>query len=138
MTLAKAVVTGIVYREPKTGFTQNNVAVSSFVLNIGETEETLVRVISKRQALSSVVDSLSKNQKVLVGGRLQTGVSKSDDGSEKKVFEIEASTIELMGGSSASSMEASSEGDILSFGEMDVPASQSESDVLMNEDEIPF
>lgn len=138
MTLAKAVVTGIVYREPKTGFTQNNVAVSSFVLNIGETEETLVRVISKRQALSSVVDGLSKNQKVLVGGRLQTGVSKSDDGSEKKVFEIEASTIELMGGSSASSMGASSEGDILSFGEMDVPASQSESDVLMNEDEIPF
>ena len=66
MTLAKAAVTGIVYKEPKTGFTQNNVAVSSFVLNVGEGEETLVRVISKRQALSSIVDSLSKNQKVLV------------------------------------------------------------------------
>ena len=42
MTLAKAAVTGIVYKEPKTGFTQNNVAVSSFVMNIGETEEILL------------------------------------------------------------------------------------------------
>lgn len=138
MTLAKAAVTGIVYKEPKTGFTQNNVAVSSFVLNVGEGEETLVRVISKRQALSSIVDSLSKNQKVLVGGRLQTGVSKADDGTEKKVFEIEASSIELMGGSSSSSSSASSEdGDILTFGEMET-SSSNETDVLMNEDEVPF
>ncbi len=35
MTLAKAVVTGIVYKAPKTGFTSNNVAVSSFVMNVG-------------------------------------------------------------------------------------------------------
>ena len=88
MTLAKAVVTGIVYKTPKTGFTQNNVAVSSFVLNIGTQEETLVRVISKRQSLDEIVQNLSKNQKVLVEGRLQNGVSKMDDGTEKKVFEI--------------------------------------------------
>ena len=66
MTLAKAVVTGIVYKAPKTGFTANNVAVSSFVLNIGTQDETLIRVISKRQALESVVAGLSKNQKVVV------------------------------------------------------------------------
>ena len=58
MSLAKAAVTGIVYKEPKTGYTQNNVAVSSFVINIGENDETLVRVISKRQSLSNVVNSL--------------------------------------------------------------------------------
>lgn len=138
MTLAKAAVTGIVYKEPKTGFTQNNVAVSSFVLNVGEGEETLVRVISKRQALSSIVDSLSKNQRVLVGGRLQTGVSKADDGTEKKVFEIEASSIELIGSSSSVSASATSEdGDILTFGEMET-SSSSETEVLMNEDEVPF
>ena len=102
MTWAKAVVTGIVYKAPKTGYTNNNVAVSSFVLNIGTQEEILVRVISKRQSLDEIVQNLSKNQKVLVEGRLQNGVSKMDDGSEKRVFEIEASTIELMGaGSSA-------------------------------------
>jgi len=92
MSIAKAVVTGIVYKTPKTGYTQNNVAVSSFVLNVGTQEEILVRVISKRQSLESVVSSLAKNQKVLVEGRLQNGVSKMDDGTEKRVFEIEAST----------------------------------------------
>lgn len=132
MSLAKAVVTGIVYKEPKTGFTQNNVAVSSFVLNIGENEETLVRVISKRQNLSNVVDSLSKNQKVLVGGKLQTGISKLDDGTEKKVFEIDATSIEVISGSSASAT-SNSEGDILSFGEMEQP-----SEVLMEDEEVPF
>ena len=137
MTLAKAVVTGIVYKEPKTGFTQNNVAVSSFVLNVGEGEETLVRVISKRQALSNIVDSLSKNQKVLVGGRLQTGVSKMDDGTEKKVFEIDASSIELMGGSSSVSNNSSEDGEILSFGDMDTVAEES-ADVLMSDEEVPF
>ena len=137
MTLAKAAVTGIVYREPKTGDTQNNIAVSSFVMNIGEGgEETLVRVISKRQALSDVIETLSKNQKVLVGGRLQTGVSKLDDGTEKKVFEIDASSIELMNGSSAGA-SVQDEGDILSFGEMN-SSNASETEVLMDDGEIPF
>ena len=137
MTLAKAVVTGIVYKEPKTGYTQNNVAVSSFVLNIGETDETLVRVISKRQVLSNIVDSLTKNQKVLVSGRLQTGVSKLDDGSEKKVFEIEASSIEIFGSGSISSQDVSQDGDILSFGDMDT-SSESSTEVLMEDEEVPF
>mgnify|MGYP002856842785 CR=1 FL=1 len=137
MTLAKAAVTGIVYKSPKTGYTQNNVAVSSFVLNIGTTEETLVRVISKRQSLEDVVSSLSKNQKVLVEGRLQTGISKMDDGTEKRVFEIEASTIELMGSVSASSNQ-SEDGDILTFGDMESESSEGNTDVLLEDEEVPF
>lgn len=136
MSLAKAVVTGIVYKTPKTGFTQNNVAVSSFVLNVGTQEETLVRVISKRQALEEVVSSLSKNQKVLVEGRLQNGISKMDDGTEKKVFEIEAATIELMSGSSADS-NSTEAGDILTFGEME-SSPEANTDVLMDDEEVPF
>ena len=136
MTLAKAVVTGIVYKTPKTGFTSNNVAVSSFVLNIGTQDEILVRVISKRNSLESVVQGLSKNQKVLVEGRLQNGISKMDDGTEKRVFEIEASTIELMGGSSPSSDSSSSDGDIITFGDMD--SADSNTDVLMDDEEVPF
>ena len=136
MSLAKAVVTGIVYKEPKTGYTQNNVAVSSFVVNIGESDETLVRVISKRQSLASVVESLTKNQKVLVGGKLQTGISKLDDGTEKKVFEIDASSIELIGSQPVSGA-MSSEGDILSFGEMEQSA-PANSEVLMEDEEVPF
>ncbi len=134
MTLARAAVTGIVFKAPKTGYTTNNVAVSSFVMNIGQTDEILVRVISKRQALEEVVSSISKNQKVLVEGRLQTGVSKLDDGTEKKVFEIEASTIELMSGAVAVSEENSEDGDILTFGEME----DNNTDVLMDDEDVPF
>ena len=136
MSIAKAVVTGIVYKEPKTGYTQNNVAVSSFVMNIGEGEETLIRVISKRPTLANVVEGLSKNQKVLVGGRLQTGVSKLDDGTEKKVFEIDASAIEVISGLPASVSSSNDDGDILSFGEMEQPSSNAE--VLMEDEEVPF
>ena len=136
MTIAKAVVTGIVYKEPKTGFTANNVAVSSFVLNIGTQDETLVRVISKRQSLENIVSNLTKNQKVLLEGRLQCGISKTDDGGEKKVFEIEAGTIESMGaGNTAPS--SSESGDILQFGEMETPADAGV-DVLMDDEEVPF
>ena len=138
MSLAKAVVTGIVYKTPKTGFTQNNVAVSSFVLNIGTQDEILVRVISKRQSLEEVVSSLSKNQKVLVEGRLQNGISKMDDGTEKRGFEIEAATIELMGGSSSATNNVSEDGDILTFGEMESSSPEGNTDVLMDDEEVPF
>ena len=139
MTIAKAAVTGIVYKEPKTGYTQNNIAVSSFVLNIAEGgEETLVRVISKRQALANVIEGLTKNQKVLVGGKLQTAVNKLDDGTEKKVFEIDASSIEVIsGGAAASYGTENADGSILSFGEME-QSSSSEPDVLMSDEEVPF
>ncbi len=136
MSLAKAVVTGIVYKTPKTGYTQNNVAVSSFVLNIGTTDELLVRIISKRQALEEVVSKLAKNQKVLVEGRLQNGISKMDDGTEKKVFEIEATTIELMG-AAATPSATSEDGGILTFGEMEA-APSNDTEVLMDDEEVPF
>lgn len=137
MSLAKAVVTGIVYKTPKTGYTQNNVAVSSFVMNIGTTDEILIRVISKRQSLEEIVSGLSKNQKILVEGRLQTGISKMDDGTEKRVFELEASTIELMGNVSSANGAGEQEGDILTFGEME-SSPEGNTDVLMDEEEIPF
>ncbi len=138
MSLAKAVVTGTVFKAPKSGFTHNNVEVSSFVLNIGTTEELLIRVISKRQALKDLVDNLAKNQRVLVEGRLQNGISKMDDGTEKRVFEIEASTIELMGASASGSAASSQDGDILSFGEMETSDSSDNVDKLIDEEEVPF
>ena len=106
MSLAKAVVTGTLYRAPEKRFTQNNVAVSAFILNIGEREEMLLRVVSKRNTLDEIVSSLSKGDRVLVEGRLQTASVKAEDGSERKIFEIEAASIERMGeGSSAVSSE---------------------------------
>ena len=79
MTLAKAVVSGTVFRAPEKRFTQNDVAVYGLTLNIDEREETLVRVIAKRKALAEVLDSVKKGDKILVDGRLQVASSKAAD-----------------------------------------------------------
>ena len=131
MSIAKSVVTGTVYRAPEKRFTQNNVAVSSFVLNIGEKEEMLIRVISRRQILDEIIDTIDKNERVLVEGRLQTAVVKMDDGSEKRIYEIDANTIEKLGASAPSSTNYSSD-EIVKF-ESDDFANE-----LIGEDEIPF
>ena len=132
MSLAKAVVTGTVYRAPEKRFTQNNIAVSSFVLNIGDRDEMLLRVISRRTALDEVVSGLSKGEKVLVEGRLQTNAVKAEDGSEKRILEIDAATIELYSGTAA---QASS-----NYGTEEVVKIESDdfSNELIGEDEIPF
>lgn len=133
MSLAKSVVTGTVYRAPEKRFTQNNVAVSAFVLNIGEREETLIRVLSKRNALDEIVSSLTKGERVLVEGRLQTAAVKMDDGSEKRIYEIDANTIEILGeGASVSANQKFGTEEIVKFESDDM------SNELINEDEIPF
>ena len=133
MALAKAVVTGIVYRTPEKRFTQNNVPVSSFVLNIGDREEMLIRVVSRRTALDEVVSAITKDEKVLVEGRLQITTVKNDSGAERRIFEIDANTIEQMGTVTTNVAGASNSGeDIVKF-------SQDEfSDELIGEEEIPF
>ena len=131
MSIAKAVVTGTVYRAPEKRFTQNNIAVSAFVLNINDREETLIRVISRRQALDEIVDSLDKGERVLVEGRLQTNSLKMDDGSEKRIYEIDASTIEKLSGEAPSSVNYGTE-EIVKYESDDM------SNELIGEDEIPF
>jgi len=135
MALAKAVVTGSVYRTPEKRFTQNNVPISSFVLNIGDREEMLLRVISKRQALDEIVSSLGKDDRVLVEGRLQITTVKSENGADRKIFEIDANTVEPMGAVSGtpSVSSSSSNEEIVKF------AKEEEfTDELIGEDEIPF
>lgn len=132
MSLAKSVVTGTVYRAPEKRFTQNNVAVSAFVLNIGEREETLIRVLSKRNALDEIVSSLTKGERVLVEGRLQTAAVKMDDGSEKRIYEIDANTIERLSDEGAPVNQKFGTEEIVKFESDDM------SNELINEDEIPF
>ena len=138
MTLAKAVVTGTIYRAPEKRFTQNNVPVSSFVVNIGDREEMLLRVIAKRAALDEVVSSLNKDDRVLVEGRLQISTVKNENGAERKVYEIDANTVEnlgtgaMAGTSTNSSSNTSSNEDIVKFSQEEF------TDELIGEDEIPF
>lgn len=133
MSIAKSVVTGTVYRTPEKRFTQNNIAVSDFVLDIGEREQMFIRVVSRRTALDEVVSSLTKGERVLVEGRLQTNTAKMDDGSEKRIYEIDANTIEKMG-------EASDVSSNSNYGTEEIVKFESDdmSNELINEDEIPF
>ena len=133
MSLAKAVVTGSVFRAPEKRFTQNNVPVSSFVLNIGEREEMLIRVVVKRTALDEVVSAISKDDRVLVEGRLQITTVKNEAGAERRIFEIDANTIEMMGaGAPISASASASSDDIVKFSQEEF------ADELIGEDEIPF
>ena len=133
MSLAKAVVSGSVFRAPERRFTQNNIPVSSFVLNIGEREEMLLRVVVRRAALDEVVSSISKDDRVLVEGSLQIATVKSENGAERRIFEINANTIELMGaGAPVVASATSSNSDITKF------AQEEFADELIGEDEIPF
>ena len=135
MAFAKAVVTGTVFRAPEKRFTQNNVPVSSFVLNIGDREEMLIRVVVGRTALDEVVSGISKDDRVLVEGRLQITTVKNESGAERRIYEIDASTIEMMGGGApvaASASSASSSADIVKF------SNEEFADELIGEDEIPF
>jgi single-stranded DNA-binding protein len=131
MSVAKTVVTGTVYRTPEKRFTQNNVAVSDFVLDIGD--GVLLRVLSKRTFLEDIVNSTTKGDALLVEGRLQVATVKTEDGSERKIFEIDANTIEKISGGAAAAPSSK-------FGTEEIVKFESDdfSNELIGEDEIPF
>ena len=136
MALAKAVITGTIVRAPEERFTQNNVSVFSFVVSVEErnAEPFMLRVISKRQSQQEVLSTLSKADRVLVEGTLQITNAKDERGNERKVFEIDANTIEMMGAGApvSASSGSSSNADIVKF------SNEEFADELIGEDEIPF
>ncbi len=138
MSLAKAVITGTIVRTPEERFTQNNVSVSSFVVSIEErnAEPIMLRVISKRQSHQEVLSSLLKADRVLVEGSLQITNVKDERGNERKVFELDANTIEKIGGASAVSVASVEANDsIVKYADNEDIEDVNE---LINEEEIPF
>ena len=97
MSIAKAVISGTVYRNPEKRFTGNNIPVTTFTLNIDEKEQSLVRIVARGNNAETIEQSVSKGDKIVVEGRLQTATVKMDDGSEKRIYEIDANTIEKLG-----------------------------------------
>ena len=133
MSLAKAVISGTVYRAPEMRFTSNDVPISAFAMNISETEETLVRVLAKGNLAQTIEETVTKGDRIVVEGRLQNNTVKNEDGSEKRIVEIDAYAIEKLAGSSmTSTSSAKSPDSLVQFGQSDF------SDDLIGEDEIPF
>ena len=136
MSLSKAVIQSIVVREPEKRFSSNNVAVSNFTINItpNNDEASLLRVIALGRLAETVADNVTKGAMVMVDGQLQTNTVKSQTGEERKIVELQASNVELMGSGAASVKEKpqSMQEEILQLSDEDF------SDELIGDDEIPF
>ncbi|MEI8377332.1 MAG: single-stranded DNA-binding protein [bacterium] len=132
MSLAKAVLQGKVVRKPEKRFSSNNVAVTSFAIDISPNEdESIIRVVTLGKNAEIAEQKLSQGVVVIVEGRLQTNTIKNADGEDKKVVELEAQNFEVLGASSGAKSESKDE-DILQLSDEDF------SDDLIGEDEIPF
>lgn len=133
MSIAKAVLSGTVYRNPEKRFTGNNIPVTTFTLNIDEKEQSLIRIVARGNNAEAIEQAVSKGDKVVVDGRLQITSIQGEDGSDKKVMELDLSSFEVMSGSqSVSSSSSSKSDDVVKFAEVEMD------DVLIGEEEIPF
>ena len=133
MTLAKIVVTGKVVKNPEKRFTQNNLAITSLIVDINPQEETLVRVSVIGAIADRVADTVKMNDSVIVDGRLQMETVKTTNGKERKVATINASNIEKISGDSSSSQAAvKKEEPVVQFSTEEI------AEDLIDPDEIPF
>jgi len=136
MTLAKAFVTGVVTKAPEKRFTQNDMAIVGFTINIDQANETLLRVVAFGQLADNISSTISQGDNVAVEGRLQVNSYKLPNGKDKKVYEINANTVEKMG---QGAMPQQATNPIQSNSENLVSFAQDEiAQDLIDEDEIPF
>jgi single-strand DNA-binding protein len=133
MSIAKAVLSGTVYRNPEKRFTGNNIPVTTFTLNIDEKEQSLIRIVARGNNAEAIEHAVSKGDKIVVDGRLQITSIQGEDGSDKKVMELDLSSFEVLSGSQSVSSSSSSKSDeVVKFAEVEMD------DVLIGEEEIPF
>lgn len=136
MTLSKIVVSGKITTNPEKRFSQNNFPILSFSLDVNPQDETVVRVIRVGSAAESLADKIAKGDTVIVEGRPQLETVKDDNGREKRIFVINASTIEKISFSNSSNNVSTpisnKSDDIVQF------ASEEIAEDLIDEDEIPF
>lgn len=134
MTLAKIVVTGTVKKSPEKRFTQNNLAVTSLIVDINPQDETLVRVSAIGSIAEKAADTVNAGDTVIVDGRLQMETVKTTSGKERKVATISASNIEKIGGTSSNVPVEQSKKDeaVVQFSTDEI------AEDLIDPDEIPF
>lgn len=133
MTLAKIFVTGKVVKNPEKRFTQNDLAITSFTIDVNPQDENLVRVFAMGNLADTVEQTVKMGDSVIVEGRLQTNTFKTTSGKDKKIFEINASTVEKMSGSQSSPQASTAQKEnLVQF------ATEEISENLIDEDEIPF
>lgn len=136
MTIARATVSGVVVKAPEKRFTQNDLPIAGFTINIDKNTETLLRVVAYGQLAEMISSTVSQNDTVVVEGRLQINSFKLPNGKDKKVYEINASSVEKMSGSSQA--PSYSQAPTSAQSENIVSFAQDNQEDLIDEDEIPF
>jgi len=130
MTLARATISGKVYRAPEKRFTSNNIPITGFTLNISTSsdDDILIRVNTIGNLAETVAQTIEKGDEVVVDGRLQNAVATAEDGTERKIVEIDASSIMKVSG-----------GIVQPVQNQTAKAAGAEfADELIGDDEIPF
>ena len=134
MTLAKAFVTGVVTKAPEKRFTQNDMPIVGFTMDIDQNAQTLIRVVAYGQLAEKAASTINQNDMVAVEGKLQINSFKLPNGNDKRVYEINANNIEKISASSsvASKNNINQSENIVTFEQEEVAQD------LIDEDEIPF
>ena len=133
MTLAKAFITGAVVKAPEKRFTQNDMAIAGFTVNFDPANEGLIRVVAFGQLAETISATVNIGDNVAVEGKLQINSYKLPNGKDKKVFEIQASTVENIGNNGGVATASIPQNEsIVSFNQDEIAQD------LIDEDEIPF
>ncbi len=134
MSFAKAFVTGVVVKAPEKRFTQNDMAIAGFSVNIDSQNETILRVVAFGNLAENISATIAQGDNVAIEGRLQVNTYKLPNGKDKKVFEINANAVEKIGQNSQNSSVSSEvkSDNIVSFNQDEIAQD------LIDEDEIPF
>lgn len=134
MSISKAVIMGKVVRSPEKRFTTNNTPITTFSMNISskDGEEAIVKVVAIGKLAEKTSDTVKKDNVVLVEAKLQTSVTKTDKGVEKKGIELNAQAIEVAGEGVSSGDAAEVQDDSYNID------NEINTDDLIGEDEIPF
>ena len=131
MSLARATISGKVYRAPEKRFTSNNIPITGFTLNISTSsdDEILIRVSSIGNLAETVAQTIEKGDEVVVEGRLQNAVATAEDGTERKIVEIDANSIMKISGGIVQPVQTQT---------TSKAAPAEFADELIGDDEIPF
>lgn len=132
MTLAKAFITGVVTKAPEKRFTQNDMAITDFTINFDSNNESLLRVVAFGQLADNIASTVSQGDSVAVEGKLQVNTYKLPNGKDKKIFEINANSVEKMSANANVSNSIEQDKNIVTFNTDEVAQD------LIDEDEIPF
>lgn len=115
----KAILVGRLTRDPELRYTPTGRPVASFGLAVdrwgskgqgGEKETDFFDIVAWAQLAETISKFATKGKMVLVEGRIQTRQYETKEGEKRKVFEIVANDIRLLGGGRREGFDGPAEG----------------------------